>query len=944
MKWVQLLVVLLCIAVFAVVVGHHYREPIRDISLAVTDVVRERRKADLRRSNACRTPEETIRIDGGFVCRGEVAAGPFRSIFDEYPALSGGRDQIYGDVVRGSVTEADKLLQNVVPVDRYPDFEWTSGITWGEGIPDEPYWQYLYFGFGPMRHLFAAFEDTLDPIYLLKVMEIVLNFSDEGSAEPLAWLDSHAVAFRSLFLVKTWWKMREYNLISYEDSEAILRLLVRHADYLADPNNAELSYTRGVNQSAALMLIASNFPELDHGGAWARRASEHLEQSVRLVVDQDGVLVANSPYYHFNALEKLWQIYTFSVAYGPRLSDEFGASVHRMLFPATYLLKPDRSLPLLGASTARRINYSGLYRELADAEPGLLYVLTDGAKGIRPSEKSALFPSSGLAVLRSGWSAGSSDVYVAIDVGSYRTNHSDLDALSFVLYASEDLIQDAGLFTYGAGAEREYFHGTRGHNTVLVDGRDQFTGDVDIGDFVVSDDYSSISASHRLNPGVTHSRSFTLIRDRYLLIVDNLVSDEQHEYRQLFHLGEGVSTTVEGATLHVGRDGRPLMALHQLDEVGLEILVTTGQTDPIQGVCSQSFGTAYECPTAEFIKRSDSAVFVTLIEIGTPDPTLVLQIEGGVVSARTRDSNLTINYAISPRSDALGELTVDWDEPELTGHDPAQPESDPSVVIVFDDGYRSILPAIEVMRRQGFAGNIAVIADRVEGRINSYLDVPTLRSIQDEYGWNIVNHSRHHVPAASYHDGPIGLEGLANDVMSGARFLIENGLNSAPNWYIFPFGSHDFATRSVIGRYYQLARVTTRGDAAVPLANPLAVTTVSSDLVRFVDGVDIRWFLPVEEMIALVGQAIGQGRSIFVTFHRIRSLENDPPGYELTDFETFIDYLAAEGIRVRTLSEFAEYVGYGPPVMVLNDTSIQIEIDVQYEKRSGSWIRTMFGL
>jgi len=47
-----------------------------------------------------------------------------------------------------------------------------------------------------------------------------------------------------------------------------------------------------------------------------------------------------------------------------------------------------------------------------------------------------------------------------------------LDALNFTLYGNgEELITDAGLYTYENNAFKSYFHGTEAHNTVVVDGK-----------------------------------------------------------------------------------------------------------------------------------------------------------------------------------------------------------------------------------------------------------------------------------------------------------------------------------------------------------------------------------------------------------------------------------------------------------------------------------------
>ena len=52
--------------------------------------------------------------------------------------------------------------------------------------------------------------------------------------------------------------------------------------------------------------------------------------------------------------------------------------------------------------------------------------------------------------------------------------HAHADALSFQLWADgRPVVVDPGMPTYDAGAERDWFRGTRAHSTVAIDG-DQF--------------------------------------------------------------------------------------------------------------------------------------------------------------------------------------------------------------------------------------------------------------------------------------------------------------------------------------------------------------------------------------------------------------------------------------------------------------------------------------
>ncbi len=942
MKLAEVVVAVACVGVFGAVLGNHFRQPLKDFQGYLGEAARSRKLEALRISSQCADPAEVILVDGGQVCRGNVPASLYREIFDTFPATSGGSEQVYRDLSMGDVASANKILANVFPIDRFGDFDATSGITWEEGLVDEPYWRYLYYGFRSVRHLFAAFDSTLDPVYLLKAKEIALDFARRGTAVEAAWVDSHAVAFRSMFLVKTWWQLRTYNLATYEESELLLREIEAHGRYLEDPNNNEATYNHAINQAAALYLIASNFPQMGPGTLWTELATERLDDSLEAVVGDDGVLVENSPYYHLNALEKFWQVYDYSLIHGPTIGAHAVEKLGKMIDFVTYILRPDRSVPLLGASIHRVVNHSGLYRDMAESNQELLFVLTNGKEGSPPTENSVLYPNSGLAVLRSGWTPGVSDVHVTFDVGRYRTNHSDLDALSFTLYGNgSNIVQDAGLFSYERGPVRDYFHGTRGHNTVLVDGQDQKTGDVEVGELVATETYSSLSGQHDLYPGVSHSRSLTLIQDKYLLIIDRLESDVPHEYRQLFHFSADATVTGSGSLLVVSQGGTPRLAIHQLADADMQLELTTAQQAPMQGYCSAEYSKMQPCAVAEYVKNDDLAWFITVLELGAPDPSAQFTHAFGQVEIESKSESITISYAETRNSLELQDISVTKSAETAQQPAPKVSETGPAIVIVFDDGYQSILPAIEAMRQRGLKGNIGVIADRVDGHMNGYLNLALLQKFQNEYGWNIVNHSRHHVPAAERYGGDIGASELEQDITSGARFLVDNGINSAPNWYIYPFSSLDESTKAVVGKYYRFARTTQRGGAPFPFADPLGVTTISSDAVESGEG---KVFVPIDNLIGRVDEAVAKDDPVIVTFHRIRSRDTDPPGYELADFTDFLDHVVASGVPVLTFSEFDAWNGVDIPEMKVNDNGLRLDLSVEISSKRTSWLRDFLGL
>ena len=223
------------------------------------------------------------------------------------------------------------------------------------------------------------------------------------------------------------------------------------------------------------------------------------------------------------------------------------------------------------------------------------------------------------------------------------------------------------------------------------------------------------------------------------------------------------------------------------------------------------------------------------------------------------------------------------------------------VILIFDDGYESILPAIALMNEYGFKGNLAVITDRVIGNERGYLSLKQLKQIKDEYGWDLINHSGHHVNAIETYINNDDIDGFAADLLAGAKFLIKNDLNTTPNWYIYPHGATNKAIKDVVGKYYSFARTTINQPETYPFGDPLGVKTISADSS---ESSGIKVFVPVSELESAIIDAKTYKLPLFITFHRINSLPGDKPGYKLSEFKKLIDFIKKENIKVKTLREF----------------------------------------
>ena len=1011
--------------------------------------------------------QRMVVVPGGFV----YTRGPDDSVwthaFNTYPLQApGSKPAIYAAIASGSLAAADDLLRGQFDLPRFAPVSIDSASLWRADPYHDVYWRFYYYSLRPTVNLLVAFRETHDIRYAKALLAIDKSFFSGESASPYAWQDDHAVAFRGLVLAYEWWELRRLHALPVADSNAFLHELKKTGDFLEDPNHYQPEMNHGTNQSAALFQLGVDFPSLPGAAGWLRTARTRLAQSLEQIIDPDGTLIENSPYYHFYELDKMWQIYEFSLATKVPIASDFAARLSDMIRYATYILQPNDTVPLIGASLARTVRDNGTFADIAEADPAFRYVLTQGHSGTAPPNTSVTFKSSGETILRSAWSKGQSFVdaaYLTFNVGPYRTLHSHLNALAFTLYANgRTLLPDAGLYTYDPGPMFDYFHGTASHNTVVVDGKSQLEyGEVSAGPLVERDGLTYQSGCSSAYEGVTHLRTVIMLNEANFLVIDRLSSKRVHDYQQMFHLFPGAKLRLTGLTATgLGTTSQQSVTIKQLDPTGIGVQDAIGQTDPPAGLYSGKYGVFKPIHQLSYTQRGQNAAYTSLISVGPPDPRFsvsydkvarqltvrdkgrVLRIalgesaghprvvkvthpkmpscattaipgiapwskwiatgtgkaravvadddagrsvlmltatngtEGVVdnalhgdlsasnlqlrlkVTGYARLSGLTLALSARKWSSAMsvelrdsytelyaGEwMTVslgrgsslsgasgqwethgsrfDWgaiDAVRITmnakgGNGPpprveiesirAIPQQRTgAVVFIFDDGYESIMPAAEYLHSHNMPADVAVIGKVIELPWRNYLNVFELRMLQNEWGWNIVNHSQLHKDAIAEYDSGNKLLTYEQDILDGALSLQREGLNSAPNWFIYPHGTTNAALEEVVGRFYTFARTTNESPEAFPFGSPLRVKTMEIHSPGDISEGSSTVLTKPPQVIAAVRDARRYHTTLILTLHRIRATPFDQAGYPLAQFKTIVDAVKKTGIPTMTLSE-----------------------------------------
>lgn len=565
---------------------------------------------------------------------------------------------------------ADLIRSGVWDLPRFDPVELAFPPTWTEDPYGENYWRFVFYGLRPLRHLIAAFDQTGDIAYLETLAEILESFADGRDASPHL-TDPHAAAFRTMVQVASYGALDRAGLLD-PDLEVKLRSSIgADAAFLAEEENFQGDYNHGFTEAAALLLVAETFPGPQ---GWGDVAKGRLDDLMVDAVDTDGVEVENSPFYHFYVLRFVRDIAAWAERNGVELSPAIPARIDKMVDYATWIVMPNGQIPLIGSSLSRTINKGAesSLRYLATDDPQFDFVLNRGASGAPPDTNSIIFPVSGTSILRSGF--GDSETYgaqthIVFDVGAYRTDHSQLDALSVNIFgAGMAVLPDSGLFTYEAGAEFDYFHGTAAHNTVLVDGGDQTEGTVAAGLTESGDGWSYQSGSHGLYPGVSHSRAVTLIGTRLIAVVDLIEAGHEHEYSQLWHFAPELDVRVDGQDVVATTGGGDDIARIEQAADGGDPELSNGESDRFPGWYSERYEIKVPNSVAAYTVNASNARFVTLIALGPAAKpgaaTITASGSGGdvaiVICGSEADVSLSITgLAGSEESVAVGAAVCD---------------------------------------------------------------------------------------------------------------------------------------------------------------------------------------------------------------------------------------------------------------------------------------------
>ncbi len=264
----------------------------------------------------------------------------------------------------------------------------------------------------------------------------------------------------------------------------------------------------------------------------------------------------NAPYYHLYG----WPPGSVNAGFGDGDHDAKAISAARAYFVETLGRRSGSAAALDYARRASRGGTSQLppllaWHRLRDRPPA-----APATAGTPPLPLSRAFRDVGLALLHTDLANARRNVFVAHNAcpyGAYGHMHPAQNAFNLML-GGQRLFANSGYYiAYGDAHFKGWYHHSRGHNTVLIDGRGQVADSTGWGWLARHADNGTIAYSlGDASPaygdaGLTRfRRHVALLRPSTIVIYDELAADHPAQWSWLLHSPARLRSEPAGARLH----------------------------------------------------------------------------------------------------------------------------------------------------------------------------------------------------------------------------------------------------------------------------------------------------------------------------------------------------------------------------------------------------------
>ena len=447
-------------------------------------------------------------------------------------------------------------------------------IDWLHQPGDDPEWVYA---FNRMRFwicLGQAYALTRDEKYarafVRQMKHWVRTVKRDDPACAKAWR-SIEVGLRLEYWLKAIRYFEGSPAVTGEVIDVFIQSMTEQAEYIMGIwDTYNLMSNWGVLANHGLFLAGVMLPETERTGRYTAEAARRLAAGIDMQVYRDGSHWEQSPMYHNEVLHCYLDVVLLARRCAIELPPVIPEKTLNMCLADMKSAKPDGCEPMMGDSDDIDQRDQISKGAIVFGKPELKargYDVPDfdtvwdigeegldayrGLDSVLPAATDFFLPDSGNAYMRSGW--GKTGTWVHFACGPLGAGHGHADKTHIDLMSrGEDILTDAGRYTYVCGPDRIAFKEMRAHNAMMVDGYDLYrcrdswecdrlTRGVNQR-FYADERYGYAEGGHlgylSFPNGVYLNRRVIFVKPDIVILADEFYTSGAHRYNQFFHFGE----------------------------------------------------------------------------------------------------------------------------------------------------------------------------------------------------------------------------------------------------------------------------------------------------------------------------------------------------------------------------------------------------------------------
>lgn len=399
----------------------------------------------------------------------------------------------------------------------------------------------LYNFTGEEKYSYTALRLLMDYIYV--------------RGNDIAWLKSLDVAVRSQCIPDLTMQIIESAYMTPDIFTAFLKYMYVEA------NGAQYFTTTGnwgTSECQGLYSIAATFPEFKDSQQWINRVKSRYESLSNALINSDLTSTELAIGYVDYAISTLTGAKDIADSLGITdypYTEKTLENIKNMGLFMYYSSLPGVSDNQVGDGYSHRGNFKSRMQYLAKwfDDPHLKYAA--GLGGEEPDFTSHIYPVGLKAVMRTGWDDKAWYLFTDADGGF--GNHAHPDDNSIVIMADgQYLLVDPLYGSYSGSSSRYWLISTLAHNTVTMNGKNQYTnsssaGKGSIDRWETNNTYDFITTNTPNTPDASsYKRSILFVRDKFWLVNDYLVpkNNNSNKYVQSWHFLPEANISMEDGT------------------------------------------------------------------------------------------------------------------------------------------------------------------------------------------------------------------------------------------------------------------------------------------------------------------------------------------------------------------------------------------------------------